>query len=114
MAGLGVIFSCLLFPVFLVYQVIFPPIVTARYAVNRTFGTMFEFNEIFQQVQRAGSALVILYLITLVAYFVGLVGLVACIVGVFFTGAYAGFVVAHATGQVYRKASGMTPQQPAF
>lgn len=113
-SGLGLLFSCLFLPIQLVYQVIFPPIVTARYAVERNFGTMFKFGEIFAQVQRAGSALVMLFLITLVAYLVAGVGLIACIIGVIFTGAYAGFVVSHATGQVYRKASGAAPQQPAF
>lgn len=114
MSGVGLLLTCLFLPIQLVYQIVFPPIVTARYAVNRTFGTMFQFGEIFQQVQRAGSALVILFLISLVAYLIAGVGLIACIIGVVFTAAYAGFVVAHATGQVYRKATGAAPQQPAF
>jgi hypothetical protein len=112
----SLLFSCLFLPIQLVYQAIFPPIVTARYAVDREFSSMFQFGEVFADIQRAGSALAILFGVTLVAYLVGAAGLIACLIGVVFTLAYAGFVVAHATGQVYRKARGQAvqPQQPAF
>lgn len=104
----------------IVWSVIFLPIIAGRYAIERRFGAMFEFGEIFADLGRAGAGpLLILFLTVIVANFVGGLGFVACLIGVVFTSFYSYLVMAHGAGQVYRRARGLdaapaTPTGPAF
>jgi len=123
-AGLsGLVAFCLfgaIFLVILIWAVAFLPVVAARYAVERRFGTMFAFGEIFAEVRRAGvGMLLLLLLIVLIASFIGQLGIIACFIGVVFTSFYSNLVIAHGAGQVYRRARGMDaaatlPASPAF
>jgi hypothetical protein len=91
------------------------PIVVARYAVNLTFNSMFEFAEIWVEIQRAIVPLLINLVMAIVLAFIAMAGLIACIIGVFVTVAYAYFVQAHLLGQVYRAARGLeAPSTAAF
>ena len=97
-----------MFLLLLLWTVAFLPIIAARYAVEERFGAMFEFGEIMGEVRRAGAGpLLILLLTFVVAGFVGQLGFVLCFVGVVFTSFYSYLVIAHGTGQVYRRATGM-------
>lgn len=91
----------------IVWSVVFLPIISGRYAVERRFGTMFEFGAIFAEIRRAGAGpLLVLLLTVIVAGFVSNLGIVACFIGVVFTSFYSYLVMAHGAGQVYRRARG--------
>jgi hypothetical protein len=119
----GLLAFCLfgaLILVIMVWAVAFMPIVAGRYAVERRFGAMFAFGEIFAEVRRAGvGALLLLLLTVIIAGFIGNLGIIACLIGLFFTSFYSNLVIAHGAGQVYRRARGMlagetVPAHPAF
>lgn len=81
---------------------------------------MFAFGEVFAEVRLAGvGPLLLLMLTAIVASFVGNLGIIACIIGLFFTSFYSYLVIAHGAGQVYRRARGLTGDEsqaahPAF
>ena len=95
----------LLFLVLLFWMAAILPIVGARYAIHREFGSMFEFRNILTEIRRAGIALLIFLLIVIAGEFVGSLGLIVCFVGVIFTSFYAEIVIGHAAGQLYRVAT---------
>lgn len=101
---------CLGIPVGIVYFAFIYPVVFGRYAIHNTFGSMFEFGEIMAEIRRAPGALLLTALIAFLAVFLAYFGLIACIIGVFFTITYAYFVMAHVLGQAYRQASGAGQQ----
>ncbi len=103
-----------LFLVILVWAVLFLPIITGRFAVERSFGSMFQFSEILAEVRQTGvGTLLLLMVLYLVAGFVGQLGFVLCLVGVIFTSFYSNIVIAHGAGQIYRRARGLPPLPPA-
>ena len=75
-----------------------------RYADTGEIGSAFQFGEVFAIVKAAPAA----YLLVLVGGFLaGLLaffGVLACVIGVFFTAAYANAVNAHLMGQAYAEA----------
>lgn len=97
---------CLTLPISLIYSVTIPPIIQGRYAVHERFSAMFEFDEVFADIRRAGGSLILLFLVYILLSIVALLGLIAFCIGVIFTIAFASFVYSNAVGQVYRKASG--------
>ena len=103
-----------------VWAAVFLPILIGRYAIEQRFGAMFEFSEIIAEVRRVGAGpLLMLFVTYLAASVVGQLGFIACFIGVIFTAFYADLVVAHAAGQVYRRARGLgdiaqPSQAPAF
>lgn len=106
---------CLAIPLLLVYQVTVFPILMARYAVLRNFGALFQFSEIIDEVRRAGSNLLMMLLIVIVAGFISQAGIIACFIGVFFTAFYSYLIMGNAAGQLYRLARGeAAPTTPAF
>ena len=106
---------CLAIPLLLVYQVTVFPILMARYAVLREFGAMFQFSEIIAEVRQAGSNLLMMLLIVIVAGFISQAGIIACFIGVVFTTFYSYQVLGNAAGQLYRLARGdAAPATPAF
>ena len=71
--------------------------------------------EIIDEVRRAGSNLLMMLLIVIVAGFISQAGIIACFVGVFFTAFYSYLVLGNAAGQLYRLARGdAAPATPAF
>jgi hypothetical protein len=104
---------CVAVPLALLFFAFVLPIVGARYAVERHFGAMFEFGEIAREVRRAAVQLLILLAVALVASLIALLGVVACVIGVYFTVVYAGLIYGHALGLVYREARGLDSDLPA-
>jgi len=110
--GVAVISSLVLFGVvsvlilvIVVWSVVFLPILAGRYAVERRFGALFEFGEIWSEVRRAGAVpLLLLFVTYLAASMIGQLGIIACFIGVIFTAFYSNLVIAHGAGQVYRRA----------
>jgi hypothetical protein len=81
--------------------------VLGRYAIENTFSSMFEISEIMAEIRRAPGALLLAALIAFLAVVLAYFGLIACIIGVFFTLTYAYFVMAHVLGQAYRQSRGV-------
>lgn len=110
----GIFGYCLGFPLTVIFALI-APLIIARYAVTGKFGSMFEFSEIFAEARRAIGPLLITFVVYLIASFLSYFGLIACLIGIFFTGFYALLVYAHSIGQMYRQAQGLGNQpQTAF
>ena len=105
--GVALAGICVGVPLALLYAALIMPIVVARYAVQQTFGSMFEISEILTEIRRAPGALLLAVLMSLIAGFIAYFGVIACFIGVYFTTAYAYFVMAHLLGQAYRKARGV-------
>lgn len=80
------------------------PAVYANFAVKGNFGAAFNFSEIFGLLRAAPGAYVITFLGSIVAGFIGMLGLIACIIGVLATVAYSGVVNSHLWGQAYNEA----------
>jgi hypothetical protein len=86
------------------------PLLLARYALERRFGALFEFGAILAEVRLIGLVPLLLMLVTvLAAQSLASLGMIACFVGIYFTSFYASLVMAHAGGQVYRRARGLEP-----
>jgi hypothetical protein len=104
----GLLFTC----VQLIYAIIFAiilPAVILRFTQTGDIAASFRFGEVIAIPRRAPGPYVITILISIVAQFVGQLGLIACVIGVFFTIAYAYFVIAHLYGQLW----GQIDQAPA-
>jgi len=108
---------CLIIPLAIIFQAFVLPILLGRYAVERNFGAMFQFSEVIEEIRRAGSALLMVLVVAIVATFVAQLGLIACFIGIIFTTFYSYLAIAHAAGQAYRRARGLSdipPAAPAF
>ena len=100
----------LLFVLIALWGVVALPIISGRYAVERQFGSMFQFGEIMRDIRVAGAGpILMLFVVYLVSAFIGQLGFILCLIGVIFTSFYANVVVAHGAGQVYRRARGLPP-----
>ncbi len=90
------------------------PAVYANFAVKGNFGAAFNFSEIIGLLRAAPGAYVITFLGSIVSGFIGMLGLIACIIGVLATLAYSGVVNSHLWGQAYNEAQRVlnTPAAP--
>lgn len=85
------------------------PAAFGRLAATGEVASAFQFNQVIGLVRAQPAVYFIVFLISAVTGVIAAtVGLVACIIGVGFTAAYATLVTAHLTGQAYRVASGVT------
>jgi hypothetical protein len=82
-----------------------------RYARQGTFASFFEFGEIFKFIGANLSDFVVAVLMTIVASLVAALGVIACVIGVFFTYFWYCLVSSHLLGQVAAKAT--PPAAPA-
>lgn len=114
---------CLVYPLLFLYMVVVPPIVVGRFAMDGNFNSMLDFNGIIAQIRSVGvGPYAMLLVLAIVASFVGSLGLIACIIGVVFTQAFAGYAIGHGAAQIYKISlaggappdQGHTPQRPAF
>jgi hypothetical protein len=109
-AVLNLIGSCLGF--FLEFVLTFAlatilPVAIARYATTNNLTSAFQFGEVFGILrQNIGMYIIVALLTAIVLQLVAGIGLIACFVGVFFTGFYAELVAFHLYGQAYRAAQG--------
>lgn len=85
------------------------PAAFGRLAATGEIGSAFQFNQVIGLVRAQPAVYFIVFLISAVtSVFAAIVGIIACIIGVGFTSAYAVFITAHLNGQAYRVASGVT------
>jgi hypothetical protein len=75
-----------------------------KYADTGELSAAFRFREVFATVKAAPSAYLMVLLGTFLTGLIAMVGIIACIIGVFFTAAIAGAINAHLQGQAYREA----------
>jgi hypothetical protein len=80
------------------------PAIFGIFAVEGKFASAFQFGKIFAMAKAAPGAFLIALLGSIVASIVGMLGIIACIIGVFFTLAYASLVTYHLYGQAYNEA----------
>lgn len=82
------------------------PAALIRYAEYDTFGSAFQFGEIWSFISSNIGDYIIVILLTWVAGFIAVLGVVLCIIGVLFTGFWSVLVSANLYGQLARKARG--------
>ncbi len=98
--GLSLIYSLLLLFVL--------PAAWGQYAARGEFGAAFRFGEVFGLVRKAPVAYLLVALGYLLSFsIIAPLGLIACVIGVFLTTAYAALVTAHLTGQAYLQGSSL-------
>lgn len=83
------------------------PAALIRYAEYDTFGSAFQFSEIWSFISSNIGDYIIVILLTWVAGFIAVLGVVLCIIGVLFTGFWSVLVSANLYGQLARKARAM-------
>ncbi|MFW6074198.1 MAG: DUF4013 domain-containing protein [Chloroflexota bacterium] len=112
---------CLVYPLLFLYMVVVPPILIGRFAMSGNFNSMLEFNEVIAQIRSVGvGPYAMLLVLAVAASIISSLGLIACVIGVLFTSAFANYALAHGAAQLYRIAqSGGTggtppPERPAF
>lgn len=93
----------IIIPFLVALQWVVIPVLFGRYAIDRSFATMFDFRAIYADTRRAGIMLLLVLVVSLGAQFITQVGFLACCIGIVFTAFYAQLTVAHATGQMHRK-----------
>jgi hypothetical protein len=90
------------------------PAAIGNYAAKDEFGAAFRFGEVFRLVRKDLGAYIIVLLGSIVASLVASLGVIACVIGVLFTSAYALVVNGHLIGQAYnRAASSVLPEEEA-
>lgn len=102
MAGLlSICFNCLIIGISVVLSFfIYAPI--TRFALNNQFETFWDFRGAWQFIKANPGNYVIAFLIAIVANFIAGFGVIACVIGVFFTTFWSYLVTAHIFGQVAR------------
>ncbi|MDR3578224.1 MAG: DUF4013 domain-containing protein [Anaerolineaceae bacterium] len=86
------------------------PAAIGNFAAKGTIGAGFSFGEIFALIRTAPVAYLIVFLASILASIIAQLGIIACVVGFFFTSAYAVVVMGHFYGQAYREGTS-TPIQ---
>lgn len=112
-AIVGLTIGSVAFILLIVWLIAIMPLVIARYAVERRFGAMFEVGEMLSEARLAGGALLLFFVVAILASFISMLGLIACVIGVIFTAFYSYLIVGHAAGQLYRRARGYEETRPA-
>jgi large-conductance mechanosensitive channel len=96
-------FGCLTF-IYSILAVFFIAAAIGRYADTGEFGSAFQFGKVFATVKAAPAPYLMVLVGGFLAGMIAFVGLIACIVGVFLTIAYANAINAHLFGQAYYEA----------
>lgn len=105
---------CLIFPLGVIVGIFVSPTIIGRFARTGEFKSMIEFSEVLATIRGTGVGPYVMYLVlSIVAGFVVTLGLIACIIGVIFTYAYAMFAQFHAAGQLARLAPNTPGAGPA-
>jgi hypothetical protein len=115
--ALGLIGTCLSIPLSILYYLLVP-IAVGRYAATRSIGAALRLGDLFATLRNGLATYLIVLLLTLVANFVGELGILLCGIGLPFTLFYSYLVMYHIYGQAYRKTQGAQPgfgqPQPAY
>ncbi len=97
--------ECIMFVLALIPSVLAPAIL-ARFAEERTIGSMLRFGEVIGfATANLGSYIVVLLIAGVAMYIIAPLGIIACGIGVIFTAWWAYLVFAHLTGQLARQNS---------
>jgi hypothetical protein len=80
------------------------PAALGNFVATGQIGAGFRFNEVFGLFRAAPGPFIIVYLLSILTSIIALLGLIACIIGVWFTIAYSTAINAHLWGQAYREA----------
>lgn len=83
-----------------------------RYLATDSFGEAFKFGEVIATLRRHIGSFLMILVVSILAGLVASLGVIACGVGVLFTGFYANCVIGHAIGQVMQRI--FPPQQPVY
>jgi hypothetical protein len=83
-----------------------------RFALNGQLSTFWDFRGNFAFMQSNIGGYVIALIIAFIASFIGQLGLILCVIPVFFTTFWSYLVTAHIFGQFARGAPAMTPMAP--
>lgn len=78
------------------------PYITVKYAQTGSFEDAFRFNELFDFVKRNINNLVMVLLLAIALQIIALFGILALVVGIFFTLFWADLGIYYLYGQVYR------------
>jgi hypothetical protein len=98
-----VCFSCITF-IYAVIMGVFIPAAIGNYASTGEISAGFRFNQVYGLVKAAPAPYFMVLVGSFLAALIATIGLIACVIGVFFTIAYAQAVVSHLTGQAYYEA----------
>ncbi len=111
-AAVGLLVGC----INLIYSLFLGVVLPAAFAnmvVTDELGAAFRFGEVFGLVKDNLGTYLLVLVGTIAAYIVAGVGIIACLIGVVFTAAYAYAVLGHLYGQAYRVAKGLDGEAPA-
>jgi hypothetical protein len=98
-----VCFGCLSF-IYAILVYFFMAAAIGRYADTGSVGAAFQFGKVFETVRAAPAAYLMVLVGGFLAGMIAMVGTIACVIGVFFTIAYANAINAHLMGQAYNEA----------
>ena len=100
---ISICLSCvsLLYSIFLALAV---PAAIGNFAAKGEFGAAFRFGEVVGLVRSAPGPYILVFLGSILSGFIAMLGLIACVIGVFFTSAYAAAINGHLQGQAYNAA----------
>lgn len=104
--GAAALLSLCLFPIIVIVGIvcgIAALTAIARYLATDNLSEAFKFGEVFASLRANIGAWVMLLLVAILASFVASFGIIACGVGVLFTGFYAQCVIGHGLGQTIRQ-----------
>jgi len=96
-------FSCVTF-IYAVLMALFIPAAIGNYAATGEVGAGFRFGEVYGLVKAAPAPYLMVLVGSFLAAMIASIGIIACIIGVFFTIAYANTIISHLTGQAYYEA----------
>jgi hypothetical protein len=96
-------FGCLSF-IYAVLVFFFIAAAIGRYADTGSIGAAFQFGKVFETVRAAPAAYLMVLVGGFLAGMIAFVGIIACVIGVFFTIAYANAINASLMGQAYYEA----------
>lgn len=80
------------------------PAAIGNYAATGEIGAAFRFGEVFGLVKAAPVAYLMVLVGGFLAGMIAFIGIIACVIGVFFTAVIANAIVAHLQGQAYYEA----------
>lgn len=113
-AGISVLGTCIRFLLQIATAIVLPAAIGRFAAAGGDIGAGLQFGAIFATVrQNIGTYIVIALMTSIVGGFVGALGLIACGIGVAFTGFYSQVMGYHLYGQAQRNAQGAS-MQPAY
>jgi len=97
--------GCLAF-IFAILAAFVVPAAYANFAIKGSFKAAFNFGEVFGLIKAAPGTYVLVLLGSILAAIIGALGIIACVIGIIFTMAYASAIIGHLYGQAYNAATG--------